>query len=160
MIGKVGAWGAEPTPAEERCLIAAARASVSSLLPIATYGQDGLAILDILLTEDLPASRISVGCTGDDIITARKIAETGAYVSLGSHSSGASLALALIEEGHADRLLLSSGVTRAAQLRRYDGIGYAHLTKTLLPRLREAGIPEPIIHVLTHTNPIRWLTNG
>ncbi|MEU6997407.1 aryldialkylphosphatase [Nonomuraea sp. NPDC046570] len=162
VIGEVGAWGAEPTPAEERCLVVAARASVSSRLPVATYGQDGLGLLEILLGEGLPASRVSVGCA--ELAMARKIAEAGAYVSLGSLGLGASsaarVALGLIEEGHADRLLLSTGISRVAHLQRYDGAGYSHLFRTLLPRLREAGTPEETIRSITHTNPLRWLTNA
>lgn len=160
VIGEVGCWGPEPTPAEERALIAAARASLSSRLPVATYGQDSLGMLEILLGQGLPGSSVSIGYTGADVAAARKIAEAGAYVSLSSLNldQTARLALALIEDGHADRLLLSTGISRVAQLQRYGGPGYAHLFHLLLPRLREQGVPEDTIRTITHTNPIRWLT--
>ncbi|MFE3448249.1 phosphotriesterase [Nonomuraea sp. NPDC059194] len=164
VIGEVGAWGAEPTPAEERCLVAAARASLSTRLPVATHGQNALPLLEVLLGQGLPASRVGVACTAPDPAVARKVAEAGAYVSLSSAGLGsaqaAAVALELISEGHADRLLLGSGVSRVAQLQRYGGCGYSHVFRTLLPRLREAGVNEETIRSITHDNPIRWLTNG
>ncbi|WP_049559706.1 aryldialkylphosphatase [Nonomuraea sp. SBT364] len=164
VIGEVGCWGARPTAAEQRALAAAARASLASRLSVATYGQDGLGMLEILLTRGLPGSRVAVGYAGADPAVARKIAETGAYVSLGALGLGAGqaarIALGLIEEGHAGRLLLSTGVNRVAQLRRYDGPGYGELFRTLLPALREAGVDEDTLRGITHDNPLRWLTDG
>ncbi|NUO97102.1 MAG: phosphotriesterase [Nonomuraea sp.] len=163
VIGEVGAWGAEPTAREERCLLAAARASKLSRLPVAAHGQNALAPLEILLGENLPASRVAVGHSGD-LGAARKIAEAGAYVSLSSLALGpdqaARIALGLIEDGHAARLLLSTGLNRVAQVQRYGGCGYAHLFHSLLPRLREAGTGEDVIRRITHDNPLRWLTDG
>ncbi|TDD45392.1 aryldialkylphosphatase [Nonomuraea terrae] len=168
VIGEVGCWGAEPTAREERCLVAAARASLRSRLPVATHGANGLALLEILLGENLPAARVAVGHPGGnlggDVGAARKIAEAGAYVSLGLLGLGpdqaARIALAVIEDGHADRLLVSTGLSRVAQVRRYGGPGYAHLFDTLLPRLREAGVDDDVIRRVTHDNPLRWLTEG
>ncbi|WP_327583443.1 aryldialkylphosphatase [Nonomuraea sp. NBC_00507] len=164
VIGEVGCWGPEPTPREERCLIAAARAALQSRLPVATHGMNALALLEILLGQNLHGSRIAIGYTGNDLGAARKIAEEGAYVSLGVVSLGADeaarIALALIEDGHAERLLISTGLSRVAHLRAYGGPGYAHLFHELLPRLREAGTGEDTIHLLTRDNPLRWLTSG
>src|SRR5262249_34429572 len=139
VIGEVGAWGAEPTAREERCLVAAARASLRTRLPVATHGKNGLALLELLLGQGLPGSRVAVGYAGNDLGAARKIAEAGAYVSLGVLGLGtdlaARIALGLIEDGHADRLLISTGLSRAEHLGRYGGPGYVHLFDTLLPRL-------------------------
>ncbi|MEU6710534.1 aryldialkylphosphatase [Nonomuraea sp. NPDC046802] len=164
VIGEVGSWGAELTRREERCLVAAAQASSQSRLPVATHGQNGLDLLEILLGQNLPGSRVAVGLSGSDPATARKIAEAGAYVSLSSLGAGpdqaARTALALIEDGHAERLLLSTGLNRVSQVQRYGGPGYAHLFHALLPRLREAGTGEDTIRLITHDNPLRWLTSG
>ncbi|MEV4090291.1 aryldialkylphosphatase, partial [Nonomuraea fuscirosea] len=104
------------------------------------------------------------GYAGGDLGAARKIAEAGAYVSLGSlglgHEQVARIALGLIEDGHAERLLISTGVNRVAQVGKYGGPGYAHLFDALLPRLREAGTGEDVLRLITHTNPLRWLTEG
>jgi phosphotriesterase-related protein len=164
VIGEVGCWGTTPTPAEERALVAAARASVLTRLPVATYGRDCLGMLEILLGSGVPASRVSVGYAGADAPIARKIAEAGAYVSLTALGAGveqaARIALGLIEEGHAERLLLSTGLSRIEQVTKYGGPGYGLLFQALLPRLREAGVSEDTIRLITHDNPLRWLTDG
>jgi phosphotriesterase-related protein len=164
VIGEVGCWGPEPTPAEERCLIAAARASLRARLPVATHGKNALALLEILLGQNLPSARVAVGYAGTDPAAARKIAEAGAYVSLGVLGLGpgqaARIALGLIEDGHAERLLISTGLSRIAQTRKYGGPGYAHVFHALLPLLRDAGIGEDTIRLLTRDNPLRWLTSG
>jgi phosphotriesterase-related protein len=107
---------------------------------------------------------VAVGYAGTDLGAARKIAEAGAYVSLGVLGLGpdqtARIALGLIEDGHAERLLISTGLSRVAQVQRYGGPGYAYLFHALLPRLREAGAGEDVIRLLTHDNPLRWLTAG
>ncbi|GAA3553495.1 phosphotriesterase [Nonomuraea rosea] len=164
VIGEVGCWGAEPTAREERCLVAAARAGLSSRLPVATHGANALAVLEIVLGENLPGSRVAVSYAGTDLGAARKIAEAGAYVNLNVLGLGAEqaakLALGLIEDGHAERLLISTGLSRVAQVQRYGGPGYARLFHALLPRLREAGTGEDVIRLLTNGNPLRWLTAG
>ncbi|MFC7587747.1 aryldialkylphosphatase [Nonomuraea antimicrobica] len=164
VIGEVGCWGAEPTAREERCLVAAARTSLRTRLPVATHGKNSLALLEILLGQNLPGSRVAVGYAGTELGAARKIAEAGAYVSLGVLGLGpdqvARIALGLIEDGHADRLLISTGLSRVAQVHRYGGPGYGHLFHALLPRLRAAGTSEDVIRLVTHDNPLRWLTEG
>ncbi|GAA0946119.1 phosphotriesterase [Nonomuraea longicatena] len=162
VIGEVGTWGEEPTAAEERCLRAAARASLSSRLPVATHGVNGTALLEILLSEGLDPGRVSVGYAGTDPGAARKIAEAGAYVSVCTLPQGAGQAArtvaGLIEDGHADRVLVSSGVSRVAQLRRYDGHGYSHALDALPPLLRAAGVGDETFRKITQVNPLRWLT--
>ncbi|MFF5213073.1 phosphotriesterase [Streptosporangium sp. NPDC000396] len=159
VIGEIGIWDEEPTPAEERCAIAAARASLLSGLPVATHHRGGLALLEILLGEGLPAHRVSVADAGTDCAVPRKIAEAGGYVCLTSLGHDRLRhALDLIEAGHADRLLLSSGLSKVSEIERYGGAGYSHLFRTFLPRMREAGVSEETIRLITHDNPLRWLT--
>ncbi|MEU9830195.1 aryldialkylphosphatase [Streptosporangium sp. NPDC048047] len=162
VIGEIGAWDGDPSPAEERCAAAAARASLASGLPVAVHHRGALPLLEILLGEGLPAGRVSVADTGTDRALPRKVAEAGGYVclsSLGSSPGSDRLrhALALVEEGHAHRLLLSSGLSRVSEIERYGGAGYGHLFRTFLPRMREAGITEDTIRLITRDNPLRWL---
>jgi hypothetical protein len=72
----------------------------------------------------------------------------------------ARIALGLIEDGHAERLLISTGLSRVAQTRKYGGYEYAYLFHALLPRLREPGVDEDAIRLLTHDKPLRWLPAG
>ncbi|WP_433254804.1 phosphotriesterase family protein [Streptosporangium sp. CA-135522] len=159
VIGEIGIWGREPTPAEERCAIAAARASLVSGLPVAIHHRGGPALLETLLRAGLPAHRISVADAGTDPALPRKIVESGAYVCLTSLGADRlRQALELIEAGYAHRLLLSSGLSKVSEIERYGGAGYSHLFRTFLPRLREAGVGEETISMITHDNPLRWLT--
>lgn len=165
VIGEVGTWGHAPTPQEERCLRAAARASLESGLPVATHGSSGLAQLEILVAEGLPTDRIAVGQQdlAADPAAGRKIAESGAYVSLGmlgrvSPEAPLRRVLELLDAGHADRLLLSSGVSRMEHLTGYGGTGYGYLFRDFLPALRAAGVDEPTLRTITHDNPLRWLS--
>ncbi|SEG08024.1 phosphotriesterase-related protein [Thermomonospora echinospora] len=170
VIGEIGSWGAVPTEAEERCLRAGARAALESGLAVATYGRAGLALLEILASAGLPAERVAVGHQDlvDDPGAHRKIAENGAYVSFGSlgragrdaAALGAHVrhVLELLEAGHGERLLLSTGVSRMTHLRRYDGDGYGHLFEVFLPALRAAGVDDGTLWTILHDNPLRWLT--
>jgi phosphotriesterase-related protein len=169
VIGEVGSWEAVPTAAEERCLRAAARAGLASGLSVATHGRGGLAQLEIVTSAGLPAGRVAVGRQDlvDDPGAHRKIAETGAYVSFGlvggepsDRALGARVRYVceLLEAGHAERILVSTGVSRMAHLTRYEGSGYGYLFETFLPALRAAGVDEATLRTLLHDNPLRWLT--
>ncbi|SFN54758.1 phosphotriesterase-related protein [Actinomadura madurae] len=172
VIGEIGTWGEAPTETEELCLRAAAQAARYSGLSVATYGRAGLAQLEILTGAGLAPERVAVGQQDrvDDPGQHRKIAETGGYVSFGtlglagdgSASVGARVrcVLDLLEAGHADRVLLSTGVSRMAQVTRYGGSGYGYLFDTFLPALRAAGADDATLRTILRDNPLRWLTGS
>ncbi|WP_026314127.1 phosphotriesterase family protein [Actinomadura flavalba] len=172
VIGEVGAWGDVPSAAEERCLRAAAQTARYSGLPVATYGRAGLAELEILTTAGLNPARIAVGRQDlvDDPAVTRKIAESGAYVTFGSLGLAAGdpaalgtrvrAVLELLDAGHADRVLLSTGIARMTQIRRYDGHGFGYLFEEFLPALRAAGADDATLDGIVRANPLRWLTTS
>jgi phosphotriesterase-related protein len=170
VIGEIGTWGEAPTETEELCLRAAARAARYSGLSVATYGRAGLAQLEILTGAGLAPRRVAVGQQDrvDDPGQHRKIAETGAYVSFGTlglaGEDRAAIAarvrcvMDLLEAGHASRVLLSTGVSRARQIARYGGGGFGYLFDTFLPALRAAGADDATLDAVLRDNPLRWLT--
>lgn len=172
VIGEIGTWGEAPTETEELCLRAAAQAARYSGLSVATYGRAGLAQLEILTSAGLPPERVAVGQQDrvDDPAQHRKIAESGGYVSFGTLGLAGEDAAAvdarvrrvldLLEAGHADRVMLSAGVARMAQVARYGGAGFGYLFDTFLPALRAAGADEATLGVILHDNPLRWLTGS
>jgi phosphotriesterase-related protein len=172
VIGEIGTWGEAPTETEELCLRAAARAARYSGLSVATYGRAGLAQLEILTAAGLSPDRVAVGQQDrvDDPGQHRKIAESGGYVSFGTlglagedHAAvGARVrcVLDLLEAGHADRVLLSAGVSRMAQIGRYGGAGFGYLFETFLPALRAAGVGDATLDAILRGNPLRWLTGA
>ncbi|WP_067184206.1 aryldialkylphosphatase [Microtetraspora niveoalba] len=143
------AWDERPTPAEARAITAAARASARTDLPVAA---DGLDVLESLLAEGLPPARLSARAA--DPLVQRKIAESGAYVAV----TEAEHALALVEAGHAARVLISAGVSRQGHLRAYGGRGYGRLFDEVVPALGAAGTGPDVVELITHHNPLRWLT--
>ncbi len=171
VIGEVGSHTDQPSPAEERCLRAAARAALHSGLPVATHaqlGRGGPAQLATLTSEGLPPHRVNIGHQDllDDPERHRRLAARGAYVAfdtVGKHRYQSDevrlrLALTLLDAGHADRLLLSNDISRAGYLRRHGGAGYQHLFTSFLPRLRAAGVDEDTLRLLLHDNPLRFLS--
>ncbi|GAA2727280.1 aryldialkylphosphatase [Actinocorallia aurantiaca] len=163
VIGEVGCWGEQPTPAEEAALRAAAAASLQSGLAIATHGRSGTAQLELLLESGVAPEKIAVGqqsLTGDPGAH-RKLAELGAYVSFGRLAATGDRAvrpvLELIEAGHADRLLLGGGICRMGQLAHYGGPGYGTVHDDFVPALRAAGADEAALDLITRENTLRWL---
>lgn len=160
-----------PGPAERRVLAAAARAATATGLSVATHahmGAGGPAQLELLTDAGLPARRISTG--HQDLLDApavhRTLAAVGAYVAFdtvgketyASDGIRLRLLLALVEAGHADRVLLSGDVSRYGYLLAEGGQGYGHLFRSFLPKLRAAGADDDLIDLITRRNPLRFLT--
>ncbi|MFI7386979.1 phosphotriesterase [Streptomyces sp. NPDC049813] len=173
VLGEVGSHGDVPSEPETRSLRAAARAALTTDLSVATHaqlGRGGLAQLELLTGEGLPAQRVAVGHQDllDDPGIHKELASRGAYVafdtvgkeSYQSDDTRLRLLLALIAAGHADRALLSCDISRHGYLASEGGQGYGHLFHTFLPRLRAAGVDDDLIDLMTRRNPLRFLTGA
>ncbi|MEU2084220.1 phosphotriesterase [Streptomyces albus] len=173
VLGEVGSHGETPTEPETRSLRAAARAALATGLSVATHaqlGHGGLAQLDLLTAEGLPPERICIG--HQDLLAEpavhRRLAEAGAYVAfdtVGKESYQSDevrlrLLLALLEAGHADRVLLSCDISRHGYLLTEGGQGYGHLFRSFLPAVRSAGVDDDLIDLMTRRNPLRFLTGA
>jgi phosphotriesterase-related protein len=161
-----------PTALEVRNLRAAAKASQSTGAAIASHtigGRIARQEMDILEGAGLDLNRfIWVHAqTESDTSVLREAAGRGAYVeldSVGAPNSAQSelldAALAVIEAGFADHLLLShdAGWYNPA---RPDGLpdegyrGYTALSEDFLPALSKRGVSEEQIRLITHENPAR-----
>jgi phosphotriesterase-related protein len=64
----------------------------------------------------------------------------------------------LIEEGYADRIVLSQDVCTKVQLKSYGGTGYAFILEKFLPHLRAQGVTEEHLQMMMVGNPKRLLT--
>ncbi|MFG2589722.1 phosphotriesterase [Streptomyces sp. NPDC048438] len=173
VLGEIGSHGDVPTDPEAKVLRAGARAALATGLSLATHaqlGRGGLAQVELLTGEGLPADRISVGHQDllDDPGVHRELAARGAYVafdtvgksSYRSDRDRLALLLALLEAGHADRVLLSCDISRHGYLVEEGGQGYGHLFGGFLPRLRAAGADDDLVDLLTRRNPLRFLTGA
>jgi phosphotriesterase-related protein len=173
VIGEAGSHGESPSESEARTLAAAARAALATGLSVATHaqlGRGGLAQLELLTGAGLPPHRVSVGHQDllDSPQTHRQLAAEGCYLAFDtvgkehyqSDERRLALLLALLERGHADRVLLSCDVSRHGYLRGEGGQGYGHLFSSFLPRARDAGVDEDLIDLMTRRNPLRFLTGA
>src|SRR5215813_7737727 len=61
--------------------------------------------------------------------------------------------LALVEDGYASQIVLGTDVCFKMLTRRGGGLGYRHLTGTILPLLRRLGLQEKDINMMTVTTP-------
>jgi predicted metal-dependent phosphotriesterase family hydrolase len=174
IIGEIGTDKPWLTAREERVHRAAARAATRTGLAVTTHSvmsEVGLRQLGIFEEEGLDPARVVIGHADSYPVLGYHLAilERGAYVEfdfLGMsfmpqerHGEPRLLRilLELLNRGHGERLLLSQDVCHNSQLAAYEGHGYTYLADAFLPRLREAGVSDETIDLLTVDNPRRVL---
>ena len=178
VLGELGT--SSPIGAEEiKVLRAAARAHFATGVAInvhpTIFHREGPRILDVLQAEGVDLRRVALSHMDEqpDYDYHCSLAVRGAWLSfdtLGSEevfgpderepSDDERMAelLRLLEAGWTGQILLSQDVCTKLQLTRFGGRGYAHVLRTIVPRLRQAGVDEPVIHELLVDNPRRYLT--
>jgi phosphotriesterase-related protein len=160
VIGEIGVHRDWLTPAEERVHRAVARAQRATGLAIITHSttsEIGLEQLTIFEEEGVDPARVAIGHADSHPVLSYHLALIARGASLvfdglvgrPFHSPGwedrvFETALALIEAGHADRLMLSHDLSRYEQLTAFGGTGLGNVGGVFLPRLRAAGVPESI----------------
>ena len=173
IIGEIGASQGWISPLEERGHRAAARAQVATGLPLAThtlYHSTGAAQMALFDEEGVDPARVCIGhCdTFPSLDYCLAVARWGAYVSIdnvghvaGDHEEQVRrVVLGLLDAGFGAQILLSQDVGQVSELRSRGGRGYTYLSERFLPALRQAGVEEDTIRLLTVENPRRWLTIG
>ncbi|MCX5494752.1 esterase [Kaistia dalseonensis] len=153
------------TPLEAKILRAAARAGAQTGAVIGSHTIKGSVVmdqLDIIEAEGYRADRfISIHTQEEkDFALNIAVAERGAWIEydhVGRSEDGAvaDLIMSVLDAGYADQLLLSHdrGWFDPALPDGGTPLPYTHLSTVLLPELRRRGVEEPVITLLTHTNP-------
>jgi phosphotriesterase-related protein len=170
IIGEIGVNVDYITPAEERVLRAAARASKATGAAVTTHAFSypvGVDQLHILLDEGVDPTRIIIGHCDSllDVGYHEALGEHGAYVQYDgvgrlhqySDERRASTLAELIKHGYVEQLLLSTDRCWRSDLHAYGGFGYDHIQVNFLPVLREAGVTDEQIRIMTVENPKRVL---
>ena len=171
-----GAFGeiassAEMTPGERKVFHAIGKAHLRTNVPIFTHTANGLeaeAQLDIFEALGVPPGSVAIGHMGglDDpeATVHRRLAERGAFVGFdrlggGPEADGHKVPMirALIDAGYLENVLLASDFARVSDTQRNGGPGYAKTVTQFLPMLREAGVTEEQIRIMTVDNPLRLL---
>jgi predicted metal-dependent phosphotriesterase family hydrolase len=172
IIGEIGVNNSWVTAQEERVHRAAARAQLATGLSITTHSPwtaVGLKELAIFESEGVDPSRVVIGhcCSYPVLDYYLELLDHGAYVQFdnigqwdlaGYQERVTQLLLALIERGHAERLMLSHDIWNAKAFKFAGGTGYAHIIESYLPELRTRGVDEDAITTMTIDNPRRMLT--
>jgi phosphotriesterase-related protein len=181
-FGEIGQQGGEMTPDERKVFQAVAGAQARTGLPIFTHnaylgtrpGADAvprdtaLRQLDVLEQAGARPSSVAIGhvCCLDDPRgeMAIALARRGAYVGfdrvtipLVPDAQKVTTILAILEAGHADRLLLSSDFSSPRGLRRNGGGGLGQAVTVFLPLLKAAGVGEAVLRQVVDENPKRFL---
>ena len=172
-----GAFGeiassAEMTAGERKVFQAIGKAHLLTNVPIFTHTANGLeaeAQLDIFESLGVPSGSVAIGHMGglDDPEAAvhRRLAARGAFVGFdrlggGPEADGHKVPMirALIDAGYLENVLLASDFARASDIQRNGGPGYAKTVTQFVPMLREAGMTDEQIRVMTVDNPLRLLS--
>lgn len=167
-FGEIGTWG-EMTADERKVFRAVAKAHLETNLPIFThtdFGKGALEQLDLLESMGVRPSCVAIGHIGGlqdpKAEVVKTLCKRGAFVGYdrqGGPGDARNITqiLALLEAGYADNLLFSSDFSFARQLKRNGGPGYAMTLTAFVPKLREAGVTEEVLHRILVDNPRRFL---
>ena len=172
IVGEIGANNSWLTAQEERVHRAAARAALATGLAVTTHSpwsEIGLKQLKVLEEEGVDPNRVVIGhcCSYPVLDYYLELLRHGAYVQFdnigqfdieGYQDRVTALLLELLEQGHAERLMLSHDLWNIKAFAFAGGTGYTHLAEHYLPALRERGVDDATIRTMTIDNPRRVLT--
>jgi phosphotriesterase-related protein len=176
VIGEMGTGTDVPMDAEERkALLAAAKVSQRTGLPIITHVSGGCARcaldqLDLFDSAGVGLDRVVIGHLNDikeqPAIVPMAIAKRGAYVAF-DHSGKpdnpradeyVKTILTLLDAGLANRICLSSDFAIAKYLRANGGPGIDMTITNFVPRLKRVGVDDRTLRTILVENPRRVLT--
>lgn len=180
IIGEVGVEGNPLSDDELKSVRASGRAARVTGAPISFhhggFGEEKFRVLDILEEEGVDLRHVVMGHAGGvghDLPFARRLLARGVFVEfdfLGTPGSpwgtlwpftdrmAAQSLVALVDDGHADRIVLGGDVCQRLQLKRYGGHGYSYVSEHFVPALSRLGVSDEVIAMIMVQNPARALT--
>lgn len=181
-FGEIGQQGGVMTADERKMFEAVGKAHVKTGLPVFTHNaylgtrpgatevprDAALTQLDALEAAGASPAHIAIGhvCCLDDpkAEIASAIAKRGAYVGfdrvtiqLIPDAQKAATIVAMVEAGHADKVLVSSDFSSARGLKKNGGAGLAQASTVFGPMLLAAGLDEKALRQIFEDNPKRFL---
>jgi len=173
IIGEIGADKRYVSSAEERSFRAAALTQKRTGLTITTHAARwpvGREQLRILVEAGADPARVIVGhCdTVPDTAYHEELARGGSWVQFDCIQGEnafvvervSSYILNLMGKGFAERILLSHDICLMSNLNAFGGCGYDYIPTRFIPVLRERGLSDADITMLTVDNPRRALTGA
>jgi phosphotriesterase-related protein len=181
-FGEIGQQGGVLTGDEKKVFQAVAKAHVRTGLPIFTHNaytgtrpmpnpvphDAALRQLDVLESAGTKPEHIAIGhvCCLDDpkAEIAQQLAKRGAFVGFDRvtipivpDAERVMMIMAMVEAGHADRVLISSDFAVASSLKKNGGAGIAQAATVFGPLLLKAGLSAQSLHQILVDNPRRFL---
>jgi phosphotriesterase-related protein len=181
-FGEIGQQGGVMTADERKVFEAVARAQVRTGLPIFTHNaylgtrpgaadvprDTALRQLDVLEAAGADPAHVAIGhvCCLDDPKgeVAIRLARRGAFVGfdrvtiqLVPDAQKATTILAMVNAGHADKVLISSDFSSGRALKKNGGPGLAQASTVFGPLLEQAGVGAGIVREMLEDNPKRFL---
>lgn len=180
IAGVIGEIGVSPdfTGEEEKCLRAAARASGRTRVPLSVHLPGWLRygdrVLDIV-EEEGADPRHTILChmnpSWQDEDYQHRLARRGAFLEYDmigidfyfaeknaqspSDEENAKAICRLIDKGFLHQILISQDIFLKTMLTRYGGLGYGHILRNFVPRLRRHGVTGEQLEALMIENPVR-----
>lgn len=181
-FGEIGQQGGVMTDDEKKVFTAIAKAHVRTGLPIFTHNaytgtratqnpvpkDTALKQFDLLTANGVKPASLAIGhvCCLDDVKAEIpiEIARRGAFVgfdrvtiALVPDAQKVTTIMALVEAGHASKLLLASDFSNARGLKKNGGGGLGQAVTVFAPMLLKAGLPEATLKSILNDNPRRFL---
>lgn len=158
------------TPDVETVLRSVARAHLRTGVPISTHtdpiSEAGLIQQEVFRQEGVDLSRVIIGHSGDttDLAYLEKLILAGSYIGMDrfglthflSDEDRVKTVAALCRTGYASRMVLSHDTNCGGDLRPEEALAvwrYGHIPDVVLPALRQAGVTEADIELMTRANP-------
>lgn len=158
------------TPDVETVLRSVARAHNRTGAPISTHtdpiSETGLIQQEIFRQEGVDLSEVVIGHSGDttDLAYLEKLILAGSYIGMDrfglthflSEEDRVKTVAALCRQGYASRMVLSHDTNCGGDLRPEEALRdwrYGHIPTVVLPALRDAGVSDADIDLMTTANP-------
>ncbi len=161
------------TPTDESLVRGAARTGLATGVAfLIRCGSDALANLQVALSEGIPPDRVVVAdLDRNDAVAAgwpAEVARRGAWVAIDhagstdpkyvSDADRVALIVSLVNDGHAERVVISSSATGVSFGEPGNDMAFSHVLTNLVPSLRAAGLPDVTIRQILTTNPANLLS--
>jgi phosphotriesterase-related protein len=181
-FGEIGQQGGVLTDDERKVFAAVAKAHVKTGLPVFTHNaytgtrptqnpvpkDTAIKQLDLLLANGVRSANLAIGhvCCLDDVKAEIpiEIAKRGAFVgfdrvtiALVPDAQKVTTIMAIVEAGHASRILLASDFSNPRGLKKNGGGGLGQAATVFGPMLLKAGMPEATLKMILNDNPRQFL---
>jgi phosphotriesterase-related protein len=186
LIGELGV-GNPPSVMEQRVLVAAGRVQremgcAVSLHPVwgTRPAENALSVARLALEVGLDPQRTAICHLDvrfrDSMEHYREVGREGFYLELDtfgretyyphvdtqlpSDAERIRTVVGLLQEGFGERVLVGADICFSNELVRHGGHGYAHVLRTVCPRLERQGVDADALRVILVHNPRRWLAGA